>query len=244
MTTREAFLDGVRREMARLGGLPSATPGARPPDPVTAAAVVRERARGDWERLLARFRAEAERVGTIFHRVPTVEAAGEVVLGLAQARGARRVASWARRRLGVVAEVASGLVRAGLEVLEASPEELPDAARDRLRALVAEADLGLTTADLAIAETGSLVLASGVGKGRSVSLLPPCHVAVLGRAELVPGLAEAGVVLEAWHAAPRLDAGANIVFVTGPSRTADIELTLIRGVHGPREVHAVFVDAL
>ncbi len=67
------------------------------------------------------------------------------------------------------------------------------------------------------------------------------HVAVFGPEALVPGLDEAAVVLEAWHAAG--PAGANVVFITGPSRTADIELTLTRGVHGPKELHAVFVDA-
>ena len=104
--------------------------------------------------------------------------------------------------------------------------------------------MGLTAADLAVAETGSLVLASGAGKGRAVSLLPACHVALFGPGQLVGTLEEAGVVLEAWHATDEGEAGANIVFVTGPSRTADIELTLTRGVHGPKEVHAVFIDAL
>lgn len=52
------------------------------------------------------------------------------------------------------------------------------------------------------------------------------------------------MVLESWPAAPPAETGANVVFITGPSRTADIELTVTRGVHGPKEVHAVFVDTL
>jgi len=60
----------------------------------------------------------------------------------------------------------------------------------------------------------------------------------------VETLEHVGIVLEAWHdgAAPD-DGGAVINLITGPSRTADIELTLTRGVHGPEEVHAIFVDA-
>ncbi len=117
------------------------------------------------------------------------------------------------------------------------------AARRRLRALIAEADLGVTGADLAIAETGTLVLVSAAGRPRSTSLLPPCHVAVFDRTVLVESLEQLGLVLEAWHDGPAPpERGAVINFVTGPSRTADIELTLTRGVHGSKEIHAIFVD--
>jgi L-lactate dehydrogenase complex protein LldG len=119
----------------------------------------------------------------------------------------------------------------------------PEAERRRLRALIAEADLGVTGADLAIAETGTLVLVAAAGRPRSTSLLPPCHVAVFDRTALVESLEQLGLVLEAWHDGPAPpERGAMINFITGPSRTADIELTLTRGVHGPKEIHAIFVD--
>jgi L-lactate dehydrogenase complex protein LldG len=109
---------------------------------------------------------------------------------------------------------------------------------------VADADLGLTGVDLAVAETGSLVLLSGAGRPRSTSLLPPCHVAVFDRSVLVESLSQAGVFLEAWNADGRPGwRGGVINFITGPSRTADIELTLTRGVHGPKDVHVVFVES-
>lgn len=244
MATREAFLERVRREMARTPGLFPASASPRPADPVREAVAIRSRARGRTEALLERFRTEAEAVGAVVHRARTADAAGEIVRRLAAALDVRRVATWRRSRLGAVSGVAAHLAEAGLEVFDGAPEHGavtgPSAPLERLAA----AEMGLTTADLAVAETGSLVLASGVGKGRAVSLLPACHVALFGPEQLVGTLEEAGVVLEAWHAAGGEAAGANIVFVTGPSRTADIELTLTRGVHGPKEVHAVFVDTL
>ena len=119
----------------------------------------------------------------------------------------------------------------------------PAAERQAVRDVIAAADLGVTGADLAVAETGSLVLLSGAGRPRSTSLLPPYHVAVFDRDVLVESLAQAGLFLEAWHdGEPAPWRGGVINFITGPSRTADIELTLTRGVHGPKEVHAIFVD--
>jgi L-lactate dehydrogenase complex protein LldG len=121
--------------------------------------------------------------------------------------------------------------------------EVTPAERARLRDVAARADLGVTGSDLAIAETGTLVLRSGAGRPRSTSLLPPVHVAVLDAGGLIESLAQLAVFLESWHEGdPAAWQGANINLITGPSRTADIELTLTRGVHGPREVHAVFVE--
>jgi L-lactate dehydrogenase complex protein LldG len=101
----------------------------------------------------------------------------------------------------------------------------------------------VTGCDFALAETGTLILVSGSGRPRSTSLLPDTHVAVFGRDRLVESLEQVGILLEALHVDPALSmSGAMINFITGPSRTADIELTLTRGVHGPKEVHAIFVE--
>ena len=89
-----------------------------------------------------------------------------------------------------------------------------------------------------------MILLSGRGRPRSTSLLPDTHVAVFDRSRLVESLAQVGILLEALHVDPaRSMSGAMINFITGPSRTADIELTLTRGVHGPKHVHAIFVAA-
>ena len=93
---------------------------------------------------------------------------------------------------------------------------------------------GLTGALAGIAETGTLVLPGGTGRPQTASLLPEIHFAVLRQADLVQTLVEALRL-------PGLRDFPTIVLVSGPSRTADIEMTLTIGVHGPREVRVFII---
>lgn len=254
MTARAEFLARIRRHMpprsdASAAGLAARPePGAaglaaRPPRPAEAVDIIRRQISERWRETLARFRTEFARVGGEFHGVASMAGVPEVIARLARDRQARRVISWHPAALG--ADWPATLRAGGLAVDTMPPGAVDDeASRPALRRLIAAADIGITGVDLAVAETGSLVLISGAGRPRSTSLLPPCHVAVFARDVLVESLAQVGVFLEAWHAdgAPAWKGGA-INVITGPSRTADIELTLTRGVHGPKELHAVFVDA-
>lgn len=100
----------------------------------------------------------------------------------------------------------------------------PDCSRDALYA----ADAGITDVWFAVAETGSLVLRAE--RGRSVSLVPPLHIAVIERSQIVPDL------IDAMSRIAAEGAGTGTVFITGPSKTSDIEMTLVTGIHGPMEV--------
>lgn len=102
-----------------------------------------------------------------------------------------------------------------------------------------QAQFGITGADLVLAETGSLVLSSITEGSQLASLAPPVHIVLYRRSQVVGSLEE---VLEQAPLARLEDPGRSVVLITGTSRTADIEQILVRGVHGPREVHAILVE--
>lgn len=103
------------------------------------------------------------------------------------------------------------------------------------RALMA-ASLGVTSADYAIADTGTLVLVSGNEQHRLISLLPPTHLCLLDSSRVVANLSSLLACVSGEYQFSRTPPLA-MTFITGPSRTADIELTLTVGVHGPRQQH-------
>ena len=109
-------------------------------------------------------------------------------------------------------------------------DAIEDASRDELFS----SDIGITSAQWAIAETGTLVLESGAERHRLVSLVPPVHVCLLTAGSIRRSMAE---ILELAD----VDANPTITFVTGASRTSDIELTLAIGVHGPGELHVIVI---
>ena len=239
MTSRADFLARLRTQMQRASPRFAAAPMDRPVRPAEAAEVVRRQLAERWPAALERFCVEFERVGGTFHRVASREAVAGVVEAIARGRCVREVVAWGAAPLGM--DLGPALARAGLSVAAASAVD--EATRLRHRGEAARAGIGVTGVDFALAETGTLVLISGAGRPRSTSLLPETHVAVFDRDRLLESLEQLGIMLEALHAAgaPAMS-GAVVNLITGPSRTADIELTLTRGVHGPKFVHAVFVE--
>ncbi|MGH9161771.1 MAG: LutC/YkgG family protein [Vicinamibacteraceae bacterium] len=184
------------------------------------------------EELVASFRRELEALAGVLHEVSGVEAARRRVREIARNQRASRVLTWDAQQLcvsGILADLESD----GLQMMTGP---LPSEPKARAAALaeLERAELGLTGADAGLADTGSIVLTSGPGRPRLASLLPPVHVALLSRAGLWP-------TLTAWLAeeASTVERVSNLVIITGPSRTADIEMTLSRGVHGPGELHVV-----
>lgn len=115
--------------------------------------------------------------------------------------------------------------------------EPPVMDREGLRELCATSDFGITSADYALADTGTLVMLSSPREARMVSLLPPAHIAVVPADRILTGLDELLTILP--YPAEQTS---SMVCITGPSRTGDIEQILVRGVHGPGEIHVIVVD--
>ena len=117
----------------------------------------------------------------------------------------------------------------------------PDSRND-VRQRLAESGMGITGADYAIAETGSVVVLPRRGLSRLVSVVPPVHVAIVRPSDVVGTLDDLFTLRRLEYVRNGGEMGSYLNFITGPSRTADIEQTIVVGVHGPREVHMALLN--
>lgn len=122
-------------------------------------------------------------------------------------------------------------------------KEMVKIARREMRKYFTEADIGISGANLAIAESGTLVLISNEGNARLVTALPPVHIALVTAEKFVETMEQATALIKALVAASSgLKMTSYVSFITGPSKTTDIEKELVIGAHGPEEVHIVILD--
>ncbi len=159
---------------------------------------------------------------------------GEWIIQLAGQRPSHMVMPAIHLTREEVAEIFSKEVR---ERLESDIPRLVKVARRELRQVFLEAEMGITGANVAVAETGTLVLVSNEGNARLVTTLPPIHVAVVGVEKLVPTLADAATVLRALpRSATAQQMTSYVSFISGPVPTARTE-----GI-GPKELHIILMD--
>ena len=218
----------------KVPGLPGSGDG--PPTPLT-------HADGDSRALAERFGSSLDAVQGSHEMVESTDAvAGRVAAYIAVLRETdsteglsfARVIAWTPDALGVP-DLTERLARDGISVVV--PDDLHDAIQRRDAADIA---VGITSVDAALASTGTLVMRASAGQSRTASLLPLHHIVLVPTSRIQP-------TVEAWIASLRKEGrldetirdSAQLTFVTGPSKSADIELTLTLGVHGPRTVHAI-----
>lgn len=178
------------------------------------------------ESLQARFTQSLVAMGGRALGVPDLEAAVAYAVRLTQEMGGRTLAApgWSQAELECI-QVAGQ--EAGLQVFSQD-----------LRAQADNIFCGFTPANWGVAQTGTLILDSLDEDLRLASMLSEVHVAVLPASRLRPNLASLQDELQGLLQRPR----AYLAFITGPSRTGDIELILTMGAHGPRQVHALLLE--
>ncbi|MEW6457146.1 MAG: LUD domain-containing protein [Acidobacteriota bacterium] len=122
-------------------------------------------------------------------------------------------------------------------------KKLVDFAKKELRKYFLEADMGISGANIGIAETGTVVIVSNEGNARLVTSLPPIHIVLISIEKIVSSIEEAAKILKVLtKTATGQKITSYVSFITGPSRTADIEKEITIGVHGPEEVHVILID--
>jgi L-lactate dehydrogenase complex protein LldG len=211
MSSREQILSRLRSRQVPF-------PGINPPEtyqPMTPLAA-------DEAGLLARFISEAEALSAVIHQ-PSGEA--QAIQSILEILGTDQT---------VLAWEWSSIPLPGLpDALEAAHISVATPRDPGVR-------VGISGADAALAATGSLVLSSGKSQYRTTSLLPPVHIAVIPRSKIVPNL-EHWIQEQRAAGLPAFQQASNTIIISGPSRTADIAMELILGMHGPGELHIIIM---
>lgn len=226
MTSKQDFLKNIR-ESLQAAHIPAAR-ATLPAPPYAFAPMTREERVAAFQRELAPLRG-------VTHMARTREETTHKVMELLAEQDSKEVLAWDDDQLPIP-QLGAAMRQAGYHALDAAVPRDPAAQRAKLHEL-ARAGVGITGALAGFADSGTIVLTSGVGRPRLASLLPPVHIVLLDVSALYDNQPAF------WAAHPDAAAqGANLIFITGPSRTADIELIPTFGVHGPKQLHVVMFD--
>jgi L-lactate dehydrogenase complex protein LldG len=184
--------------------------------------------------LVKDFKRELEALAGNVHILVDIEATAEKILEILRGHQTRRILAWEDPSLALPG-ISDALTVAGVTIERVGLSADGVARRTELLQ-IDDVIVGLTGAHGGLADTGAIALISGPGRSRLASLLPPVHIALLSQSKIYPSLSS---FLAAHPAAA--ETGSNLVFIAGPSRSGDIELTLSMGVHGPGEVHVIIL---
>ncbi len=236
MANRGDFLDSVRKALKVKETICLREP--RQPLPAPLGNVMQPIPAGE---LLERFEAELVVLGCIAYRASSLSMLEGILRPILNQAPASPVVL-SRNSLLNQLHVAEMVGRWGLRA-SPWPDGVPEQAGSaHFREDCFAAQVGITGADFALAETGSLVLTSFTEGSQLASLAPATHVVLYRRSQLRATLDEVLQDLPVSRDPALPSPARSVVFVTGTSRTADIEQILVRGVHGPRELHAILVE--
>ena len=186
--------------------------------------------------LIERFCSEAAALGTELSRC-TSENLGRTLVHVVEQNGAGRIILPSEARFDDLGLTQKLVAHAANDVHRWDPA----LGRDRNIEVAASANIGITFVYAGIAETATVVQPCSPECGRSVSLLPSVHIAIIDASTIVPAMRDVLARLEEDRAAGK-DIASQTVFISGPSNTADIELVRVEGVHGPTKVTYIIVE--
>ena len=247
MSDRDDFLANIRGALGRSAPLDapvSEVPhSAGLPDELDRRVdVVQELMSRDADNLMSILARVAVTSGWNVAQVDSPQAAGDYVLKVAREIEARSLV-YSLHQVVRSALRPDALLEVGVEsvpvALGHDSEEQDAKELANLKNIMERSDIGVTGVDYAISETGTCVIIPRAGVSRLVSLLPPVHIALVERGQVLPSLDELFTLRRNDFVNGELGSYMNLI--TGPSRSADIEYKLITGVHGPGEVHMVLI---
>jgi L-lactate dehydrogenase complex protein LldG len=227
-TSRDKILEKLR---AARHPFPSTSPRPQTYMPVTSMKRVSS------EAMLARFTKELERLDGEVFVVDGDAAARDKVLQLLESSNAKRILAWHFKHIPVE-KLYTVVKQAGYAVSYSNIRKADPTERQREIMRLEGAEVGLTGADAVAATTGTLVVSTAPGKERFPTILPPVHIAVVELRQFVPRL-EDWLARERSGESPVIENSANVCFISGPSRTGDIEQQLVLGVHGPKRIKVI-----
>jgi L-lactate dehydrogenase complex protein LldG len=240
---RESVLGAVKRA---LGNVETEPPQYVLPEPEKVAArleEIEEEIRNRKEELIQGLSAEVEALSGKFFRVNSEEEARNCLESIIREKEIYFAVMWNHPLLDAL-KIEYLLEWLGINILPIHPMNPDPEAQEKglqFREDIKKAGIGLSAADFVLADSGTIFVRACAGRERSTSLVPHAHVALLKTDQILPGLDDLLPFLQkGLHEKGTLESC--LTFITGPSRTADIELTLTLGVHGPKEVYVILID--
>ena len=243
---QQAFLDNLRRALTRHTGNGSVSSG----DPLKPHAgiyrpltKIESRTREETLSLLDQVIQESGFINLKVTKCKDLQSAAKDIRRLAVERDPewgdkKQIAAW-NHPLIMALDLPDVLKNTGIPV--DFPLQVHPGDREKQRQWIFDAYIGITSADFCLAESATLVLKTRAGQDRSVSLVPSIHIAVIRLEQILGSLKELYYILD--NDPEHLEEGLTpcLTFITGPSKTADIEATMVHGAHGPREVQLFVV---
>lgn len=204
---------------------------------------IKQRSHDDQKKLLNLLKEQAKPLNLQVREMDSLKSTADSIVQLIKEKSpewgdSKKVVTW-KDPLIEQLKLKEALAKCDIPVYVTEPKQDEDLAeaKKRIRNRVIDSFAGITTADYCLAETGTLVMKNRLNRPRSVSLVPSIHIAVIELKQLIQNLKEY-YFLQKWDTKEKKEGLTNYLsFISGPSKTADIELELVHGAHGPCELH-------